>query len=152
MYELAQANMSVAWERLDHPRLAGFMDSLDRIDALARVSPGFVWRPTVDDVARDIEALLDDPWRVVLNLSVWESMEALWQFTYTAEHVEVMRKRGTWFDPAGSRYVLWWVPAGHRPTIAEALAKLDRLDRHGPSAEGFTFRQRHGPPLSRLID
>lgn len=152
MYELAQANLSVALERLDHPRLAGFMDSLDRIDALARVSPGFVWRPTVDDVARDIGALLDDPWRVVLNLSVWESVEALWRFTYTGEHVEVMRKRGTWFDIARSRYVLWWVPAGHRPTVAEALAKLDLVAQRGPSAEAFTFRQRHSPPLSRLID
>lgn len=144
-YELAQANLAFARQRLDHPRLAGFVERLAHIDALARTSPGFVWRPTADDVAADIDRLIDDPWRTVLNLSVWESIEALRRFTYTGEHLAVLRHGRDWFDRTASQQVLWWTPTGLRPTVCEALAKLAHLREHGPTPRAFTFHQPFRP-------
>lgn len=152
-YHLAQDNIVVATERLAHPRLDGFVRQLVHFDELARRSPGFVWRPAAEEVADDLDRLLDDSWRQVFNLSVWESIETLRRFTYQDEHLAIMRQSGAsgWFDPATSRHALWWIPQGHRPTVGEALAHLDHLGTHGPTPDTFTFRQDF-PPAPRRID
>jgi hypothetical protein len=144
---LAQANIVVAAERLDHPRLAGFTGQLARLDELARRSPGFVWRPTAEEIGDDLDRLLGDSWREVFTLSVWESPDALWDFTYRREHLAVMREGAGagWFDHTTSRQVMWWVPPGHHPTVAEALAKLEHLRVHGPTPDAFTFRRSFAP-------
>lgn len=145
-WHLAQMNVGTARYPLDDPRIAGFTDRLDAVNALAEASPGFVWRLQSDSGnATDIK-VSDDPLFIV-NMSVWESAEALFDFVYRTVHSKVMARRREWFErPAEAYQVLWWVPAGHRPTPEEGLARLDRLRREGPSAAAFTFKAKFPPP------
>ncbi len=145
-FQLAQVNVGRAVDDLESPQLQEFMDNLDRINALAEESPGFVWRlQSESGNATDIKPT-DDP-RFILNLSVWADAESLFDFVYRSAHTPIMAKRRQWFEkPTLAHQVLWWVPAGHRPTPEEALAKLAVLDRLGPSPDAFTFKQRYPAP------
>ena len=150
-FHLAQINVARALEPLDSPRLADFMASLDRINALADATPGFVWRlQSESGNATDIQAG-DDP-LLIVNLSVWETREALFDFVYKSGHAPVMARRRAWFEkPARASLALWWVPAGHRPSLEEALARLERLDAQGPGPEAFTFKVWFPAPDEALI-
>jgi len=145
-YHLAQANVARLIAPLDDPRIGSFRVQLDPINALAESSPGFVWRLKSDSGnATDIRAFEDD--RILLNMSVWESLEALQQYVYKSAHVGVLRDRKQWMEKMeGPVLVLWWVPAGQMPSAGEAVAKLEKLKRQGPSPEAFTFRQPFPPP------
>ncbi len=145
-WHLAQMNVGTARHPMDDPRMAGFTGRLDAVNALADESPGFVWRlQSESGNATDIK-LADDPLFIV-NLSVWDSAEALFDFVYRTVHATVMAGRRDWFERPGEAYqVLWWVPAGHVPTPEEGLARLERLRREGPSAAAFTFKRKFPPP------
>jgi len=121
--------------------MEGFRTQLDPINALADQSPGFVWRlQTEDGNATAVRPDADDP-LMAINMSVWESLETLQQFVYKSHHVESLRARKQWFEPMkGPILVLWWIPAGHIPTIAEARERLAHLEAHGPTPHAFTFR------------
>jgi hypothetical protein len=114
--------------------------NLDRINALADASPGFVWRLTGDgNNATDIRPDAGDP-LMAMKMSVWESVAALGAFVYRSDHLPVMRRRAEWFEKLELYMALWWVPAGHIPTIAEGWGKVETLRRLGPSPEAFTFK------------
>ena len=136
---LAQVNIALPVAPLDTARLAGFVAALEPVNALADRAPGFVWRlQTEDGDATAIRAFDDE--RLIVNLSVWESLEALGAFVFGGEHVAVMRERRRWFVPLREAVTaLWWVPAGHRPSVAEARDRLERLRRDGPGPDAFTF-------------
>jgi GNAT superfamily N-acetyltransferase len=137
-YHLAQFNHARARAALDDPVMAEFVEGLDRVNALADAAPGFVWRlQSTSGSATDIRAF-EDP-AILLNYTMWESVEALKAFTYTGAHVEFFRRRRGWFEPDPRALVMWWVRSGHVPDVAEALARLDFLERHGPSPYAFTF-------------
>ena len=140
-WHIAQLNIGTARHALDDPRMDGFMGRLDEINALADASPGFVWRLQSDaGNATDIK-LTDDPLFIV-NLSVWQSIEELGAFVYNSAHSPVLAQRRNWFEAPDEDYlVLWWVPAGTYPSTDEALERLEKLKRNGPSAEAFTFKQ-----------
>lgn len=147
MYELAQLNVAAMKAPLDSPPMADFVGNLDRINALAEQSPGFVWRLQSDD--GDATAFRPLGEHVLVNLSVWADVPSLSRYVYRTAHVEIMRRRREWFDRMASAYmVLWWVPAGHRPTVGEAIARLERLRADGPGPSAFTFAQAYGPPGS----
>jgi hypothetical protein len=143
---LAQLNVALGKAAVDAPEMAEFMANLDRVNALGDAAPGFVWRlQDQDGNATSIRPYDDD--RMIINLSVWESIEALWAFVYDSGHLEVMRRRREWFQRLPTAYVvLWWVPEGALPTVEEAIARLDHLEAHGPSAEAFTFKHRFDAP------
>ncbi len=145
-WELAQVNIARLLEPLDTPRLADFVAALAPINARADAAPGFVWRlQTEAGDATSLRPYDDD--LLIMNLSVWASAEALSEFVYRSAHVEVMRQRRRWFERMGESFLaLWWVPAGHRPAPLEARGRLEHLQRHGPTAEAFTFRTLHPPP------
>ena len=158
--QLAQLNIARAIAPLDSAELQPFMDAIDGVNAVADAAPGFVWRLEEDDDehpgATGIRAY-DDPWLIV-NLSVWESREALWDFAYGGDHLDVMRRRREWFSALPeSHLVLWWVPAGTIPTVEEAVTRLDHLRKHGPTPRAFSFKQAFEPgeptaaPLEREI-
>jgi len=117
--------------------MADFFASIDRINALAEAAPGFVWRLKGDP---PVNPFGDN---ALVNLSVWRDVESLSDFVHRSPHMEVMRRRREWFvrEPLATM-VLWWVPAGHEPTVLEAAAKLDKLRREGPGADAFTFREK----------
>jgi hypothetical protein len=147
-WHIAQMNVGTALYPLEHPGMAEFMGLLDEVNALAEQSAGFVWRLQSDQGnATDIK-LSDDP-QFIVNMSVWQNVEALFDFAYRSSHRLVLAKRRQWFAPPASAYqVLWWVEAGAIPTAEEGLARLHHLDRHGPTAHAFTFRHKFPPPGS----
>jgi hypothetical protein len=140
-YHLAQANIGRFLAPIDDPVMAGFKNQLDAINALADAAPGFVWRlQTEDGNATAVRPDDHDP-LMAINMSVWESVESLQQYVYRSDHVGPLRDRKQWFEKIeGPILVLWWIPAGHLPTVAEAMAKLAHLKQHGPTRDAFTFR------------
>jgi len=149
MFQLAQANVAYALGPHDDPRLAEYFSRLDEINQLADASPGFVWRYITD--SRDpAQREFADP-RVLFNMSVWESIDALHAYTYRTVHSEVYAARKRWFIDekavvGGHALAMWWVPAGTRPTVAEAKQRLEYITANGPSEKGFTFKKRFDPP------
>jgi hypothetical protein len=145
-WQLAELNVARAVAPVDGPELAEFVAGLESINALADAAPGFVWRLAGTDAGAPAAADEVDP-RLLLNLSVWSSAEALFDYVYKTAHTAFMLKRRQWFEkPAQAHLVLWWVPAGHRPTLVEALERLELLRRDGPTAQAFTFKQRFPAP------
>lgn len=150
--QLAQLNIGRTVAPIDSPELAGFVEALDRINTLGEQSPGFVWR-LKDDGSDSSEtgdattiSLYGDPLRIP-NLTVWESAESLHEFAYKTEHVDFFKRRAEWFEkPAEAYFVMWWVPDGHRPTIDEALKRLEHLQANGPTERAFTFANRFPAP------
>ena len=139
-YHLAQLNVARLRAPLDDPLLADFTAALDRINALGEASPGFVWRQ------RGTVEYPGDA-RVLVNYSVWEGLAALRDYAYRSEHVEIFRRRAEWFErPREAHAVLWWIPAGHQPTLEEAIGRLNHLRTCGPSPLGFTFAQAFEAP------
>ncbi|MDX1562246.1 MAG: DUF3291 domain-containing protein [Gammaproteobacteria bacterium] len=145
-WQLAQLNIAKAKYPLDDPRMHGFVSQIDAVNALAERSPGFVWRLKTDTGnAADIE-VGDDP-LLVVNMSVWSSVEALSDFAYKSAHRLVVANRKTWFEKPDQAYqVLWWVPAGHRPTTDQGFERLEALRKSGPSPAAFTFAARFPAP------
>jgi hypothetical protein len=145
-YELAQLNIGIVKGPMDSPVMAQFAANLDRINALADHSPGFIWRlQTEEGNATAIRPFPDES--LLVNMSVWRDLESLSEFVYRSAHAEILRRRREWFERMSEAYlVLWWVPAGHRPTIEEAIAKLERLRAEGPTPEAFTFRRAFPAP------
>jgi|RhiMetdeSRZDD1v2_1073273.scaffolds.fasta_scaffold563693_4 hypothetical protein len=144
-FHLAQVNIGRARGAIDQPVMAGFVAQLEPINALADASPGFVWRlQTEDGDATAVRPYADD--RVLINLSVWVDLTALRAFVFRSAHTEVMRHRREWFERFPEAYLaLWWVPAGHRPSVAEAVERLGHLQAHGPSGHAFSFREPYDP-------
>jgi hypothetical protein len=144
---LAQVNVTRAAARLDSPRMQGFVDLHGPLDELARASPGFVWRPQASELDVRELAVFGDLSRVVPNLSVWESIEALRDYVYGSAHREALRRRAEWFlRPTAASTALWWVAEGERPSCAEAHRRLTLLRTEGPSPQAFTLARPYPPP------
>jgi hypothetical protein len=144
-HHLAELNVGRTVAPIDDPLLAEFVNNLERINALGDASPGFVWRLQDETGAATSIRAFEDP-QMILNLTVWESIEALREYIYRTVHVEFLRRRRQWFVPLdGPSLVMWWVPAGHRPTTDEALQRLDRLTLEGPTPDAFTLTTPFSP-------
>jgi hypothetical protein len=138
-YHIAQVNIGRIRAELDDPIMAGFVNRLDEINALADASPGFVWRLQTNQGNATYFRPFEDE-RTLLNMSVWETLEQLRHFVYQTMHVELLRQRYAWFEKfAGAYAALWWVPPAHIPGIDEAKRRLAHLEAHGPTQFAFTF-------------
>lgn len=137
---IAQANIGRMKAALEDPVMTGFVVRLDEINALAELSPGFVWRlQTAEGNATYLRPYDDD--RILFNMSVWESVEQLKRYVYYTAHVELLRQRQAWFEKfSGAHTALWWIPKGHVPGIDEAKKRLAHLEVQGPTAFAFTFK------------
>jgi hypothetical protein len=144
-HHVAQLNIARFKLPLDDPAMAGFVEALDPLNAIADGAPGFVWRlQTEEGNATSIHAFEDD--LMLINMSVWESVDALAAYVYGPDHVAVMRRRREWAERMVDAYlVLWWVPAGWIPTIEDAKERLEHLREHGPTPQAFTFKKRFTP-------
>jgi hypothetical protein len=141
-FQLAQINIARLIAPLDDPRIADFVSQLEPINALAECAPGFVWRLKSDGGNAIDIAYSDDPF-VIVNMSVWESIDALKDYAYGSKHMEVYRERARWFEKPGKpNYCLWWVPAGHLPTVEEGRERLAHYQEHGATPYSFWFSQR----------
>lgn len=138
-YHLAQINIGRLRAHIDDPMIADFKNNLDRINALAEATPGFVWRLVGDgNDATDVLAFPDP--LMAINMSVWETPAELGAFVYRSGHIAFMRRRAEWFEKMAVSQALWWVPVGHRPAPAEGVERLEALRRNGPTPYAFTFR------------
>ena len=152
--QLAQLNIGKLRYPVDDPRMSGFTNRLNAINALADRSEGFVWRLVDDNPELDaaVDLRLPGADDAAVNLSVWEGIEPLFQFVYKTAHAKVMRDRLDYFEPATEAYlVLWWVPNGHMPDLLEASERLESLKQNGPSPRAFTFAvpfDEHGTPIT----
>ncbi|WP_370325412.1 DUF3291 domain-containing protein [Euzebya sp.] len=147
-HHLAQVNVARMRHPLDDPRMAGFVDNLDRINGIGAAAPGFVWIMQEGDAhgGNTDVAFFGDP-GLISNITVWQDLESLLDFTLRTEHVDFLRRRREWFLPAEAPSVaLWWVPESHLPDVAEAEDRLLHLRAHGPSPTAFTFRRAFEPP------
>jgi hypothetical protein len=146
-WHLAQVNIGRLWAPVDDPLIAEFVAGLDRINALADRATGFVWRLQTEDGNATAVRPVEDDELLAINMSVWESVEALADFVYRSEHLAFMRRRSEWFDRFGTSYLaLWWIPAGTLPSVPEAMARIAQLDRDGPTPSAFTIKHRFAPP------
>ena len=151
-FHIAQVNLGRPRGPLDSELMREFMEALDSVNAVADDSPGFVWRLQTDEGNATALHPFDDA-RLILNMSVWESIEALRAFVYsTPAHLTVMKRRREWFERMEVYLALWWMPAGHIPTVAEAEERVTLLSAIGPSPEAFTFRRHFPPPDDGLGD
>jgi heme-degrading monooxygenase HmoA len=148
-YHLAQFNTGRLVAPLDDPLIAGFVNRLDEINALAEVSPGFVWRLKTDEGnATSLRPYEDD--RIAINLSVWETPEDLRAYVYKSAHADVLRQRKSWFEKFdGMVYALWWVPVGHLPSVEEAMERIAYLREHGATEKAFSFTALFPAPETR---
>jgi hypothetical protein len=144
-FELAQLNVATMRGSLDSPKMAEFAANIAGINAIAESAPGFVWRSQSE--ADDAEALRLLGLGTLANVSVWRNVQALSDFVYGSAHADFLRRRREWFlRMAQASMVLWWVAAGHRPSMQEAVNKLRLLQAHGPTADAFSFRSVHAAP------
>lgn len=143
-FHIAQLNIAALTEPIENPRFDAFRAQLDAVNALAEASPGFVWRLVGD--GNDATGLRPFGDSTLVNMSVWQTIDHLFDFTYKTAHTTVMARRKEWFPKLASHHmVLWWVPAGHVPDVHEAQERLRHLDRHGPTPRAFTFKERFPP-------
>jgi hypothetical protein len=145
-YVVAQVNVGRLVAPLDSPQLAGFTGQLDAVNAVADAAPGFVWRlQTEDGNATGLRAFESDAegadGGILVNMSVWQSVEALASYVYGPEHLAVLRRRREWFERLTDAYAaLWWIPRGHIPTVTEAEERVKHLRAHGPTPWAFTMK------------
>jgi len=144
-YHLAQVNIALAKGEMDTELMNGFVSRLDEINAMADNAEGFVWRLQTDDGDSTAIRIFDKP-LLLVNMSVWESVDTLKNFVYTSAHVELIRDRQAWFHKfVDAHQALWWIPVGHIPTTEEAKEKLEYIQENGSSPLAFHF----GKPFSR---
>jgi hypothetical protein len=134
---LAELNIGRLRHDIDDPRVADFTNNLALVNGIAERSAGFVWRYVDDSGNATNTRPYADP-RIIVNFSVWENVESLERFVWQTIHKRFYGRRIEWFEPLeGPSFVLWWVPAGHRPSVQEAVGRLDHLKQHGPSDHAF---------------
>jgi hypothetical protein len=145
-HHLAQLSIAQMQGALDDPVMADFVAQIDEMNAAAEASPEFIWRLVMDDNEAGSLSVFNRQ-HLLLNLSVWTSVEALRDYAYRGVHADPLRDRQRWFLPMDQpTSVLWWVPSGHHPDGTEGKTRLEYLALNGPSVEAFTFGQRFLPP------
>lgn len=151
-YHLAQLNIARMRAPLTDPIMAGFVNQLVPLNRLGEQTEGFVWRlQTESGDATEIEAFQDPT--LIINLTVWESLESLQAYVYRSDHTAAYRSRREWFEPLGRpSFVLWWIEAGHIPSLDEAKQRLEMLTEHGPGPLAFTFKNSFPAPLVESLE
>ena len=148
MPHLAQINIGRLLAPIDDLLIADFKNNLDAINELAESSPGFVWRLKGDNNNATHFHPFGDELDIV-NMSVWEGVDALKTFAFQSEHMEFLKRRREWFvNYPTAHMALWWIPEGHKPITEEAKERLCSLDKHDPTPFAFTFRQLFGSHIA----
>jgi Domain of unknown function (DUF3291) len=147
---LAQVNIGKVIAPMDSPIMSGFADHLDEINKLAEESEGFIWRLKEDNNNATSIHVFDDPF-ILINMSVWESVDALYKFVYQSAHVEYLKKRKEWFEKLTDMHMaLWWIPQNHFPDCNEAIERLTHIKVNGASAFAFSFKTKYMPDGTQI--
>ena len=151
-YVLAQVNIGRLLAPIESPLIADFVAALDSVNAMADAAPGFVWRMVTEDgnalAVRGFERDgVGSGGGIIINMSVWESVETLAAYAYGDAHIAILRRRREWFEKMRDAYLaLWWIPRGHIPTVAEAEDRVKHVRAHGPTPYAFSLKQHFPPP------
>jgi hypothetical protein len=155
IFHLAHANIAWMHGKINEPVMSGLASRIDEINRLAEESRGFVWRiPDSETSFTHLEVFREDfpgfdSERFFFNMSVWENLEDLREYTLLSAHAEMIYERRQWLDSiAGANVALWWIPEGHRPTIAESVERLRNVRKFGPTSCAFTLRHSFPPGIS----
>ncbi len=146
-FQLAQLNIARMRFPLESPEMADFVNNLDRINALADSSEGFVWR--LQGEGNDATSLrpFDDDF-IIVNMSVWDNLESLKAYVYKSAHTDILKRRAEWFEKVlEAMVVMWWIPSGHIPTVTESKERLEHLRQNGSSEFAFSFREAFPAPI-----
>ena len=139
---LAQVNIAKMKDTIDSPVMKGFVDALDEINALAESSPGFIWRLKGDEENATAIRVFEDDY-LIINMSVWQDRDSLFDFVYKSDHLNVYLRKKEWFHAMPEMHMaLWYVPEGHYPSPEEGRAKLEYLRAHGETPEAFSFKSK----------
>ena len=132
---VAQYNLSI----LNAPpeEMGDFLSEIDRVNTLGNSAKGFVWRFATDGVNNSLADVVGD---YIINLTVWRSIDDLWNFTFSGGHLDMLRRRRDWFVPGEMTNILWWIPEGELPTPDEAEARMAHYWEYGPSPTAFTWK------------
>lgn len=145
-YQLAQINIAAMKTTFDDPVMSGFVGRLDEINTLAQRSPGFVWRLMVDPSETGYSDITGET-NVLVNMSVWETLDDLKNYVFQSRHLELMKAKKKWFNKMQDMHLaLWWIPAGHIPDVQEGAGKLRLIRQEGPTAAAFSFAQSFDTP------
>jgi hypothetical protein len=145
-FHIAQVNVALAKDNMESEVMQGFVSRLDEMNALADRAEGFVWRLKDDGGSATAVRAFNDP-LLLVNISVWQNLEALKQYVYKSLHVELIRDRGRWFHKIPEFHqALWWIAAGHIPSVQEGKQKLEHIRKYGPSQDAFTFAKPYPTP------
>ena len=142
-HHLAELNVGRLLAPVDDPRVAEFMSALDRVNGLGKRMPGFVWMMEGSGApgTGNTEAKIDGDAQYVSNLTVWENVETLEAFVWNTVHRQFYERRQEWFEVLGAmHFVMWWVPVGHKPTLAEALERLEHFKTNGDTDQAFGWK------------
>ena len=144
-YHLAQVNIGKILAPMDSPQMSEFKNNLDRINALAEASEGFIWRLKDDNNnATSIKVFEDD--FMLINMSVWKDIDVLYKYVYESAHMEYLKNRKAWFEKLADKYMaLWWIPESHIPTPLEAIERINHIRQFGETAFAFGFKKRFTP-------
>lgn len=152
VWRVAQVNVATLIAPLDHPQIDDFRNALERINLLGEAQPGFIWRAKGAGFDATDCRVFDNP-DVLINATVWETIEHLAAFAYRTEHRDFVRRRLEWFEqPREAFQAIWWVPDGRIPTLDDCVERLMYLRRHGPTAFAFDFRTRFPAPSDITAD
>lgn len=139
MSEFHIAELNVARLRFDinDPRIADFVNNLNRVNAAAERSEGFVWR-LKDEGGTSVEITQDADPMVIPNLSVWTDVSSLENFVFKTVHKRFYDRRADWFEVMDQmHFVMWPVAYGHEPTLEEAWDRLDHFNKNGSTDRAF---------------
>jgi hypothetical protein len=147
-YQLAEINIArMKGVDINDPIMKEFVDNLVLVNTLAETSEGFVWRLKDEESSNSTAFNPYNDEQVIINISVWESIETLENYVFKTFHTEFLKRRKEWFQTYGkASTAMWWIPEGQFPTIEEAVGKLDELQKNGASEKVFNFRKKYLPP------
>ncbi len=145
-YHIAQINIAKAKAEMESEIMTGFVSRLDEINKMADDADGFVWRLQTEEGDSTAIRVFDDS-DLIINISVWQSIETLKHFVYKTSHVELIRDRDAWFNKMiESHQALWWIPEGHIPTVEEGKQRLSAIQQNGPTEKAFIFSRSFEKP------
>tara|TARA_R110002051_G_scaffold14460_10_gene46903 strand:- start:3495 stop:4037 length:543 start_codon:yes stop_codon:yes gene_type:complete len=151
-YHLAELNIGRLRAPKDDPRVADFINNLDRINGLGKRMPGFIWMMEGEAGQGNTATAINGDPQFIPNLTVWENSDTLETFVFNTLHAKFMNRRAEWFTVLDQmHFAMWWVPAGHKPTLQEALLRLETLRRDGDTAQAFGWdylRANPAPPVA----
>ena len=147
---LFQLNLAKMRAPFSDPLFDDFKAWLTSIHALADVNPNFLWRYHGEESEEGYIAPYPYAPLVMGNMSAWRDYDSLFEFTFTAGHMEMMKQKRKWFEKLPTPYnVLYYGDEGDlelpdEELLQQGLNKLRYLSIYGETPAAFGFGSHKG--------